>query len=33
MYGVEIYFGAPDYILERIIILQEKIISSINYIP
>ena len=33
MYGVEIYFGAPDDILERIIILQKKIIRFINSLP
>ena len=30
---MEIYFGAPDYILERIIILQKKIFRSINSLP
>ena len=33
MYGVEIYFGASDFILERIIILQKKIIRSKNSLP
>ena len=33
MYGVAINFGAPDHILERINILQKKMIRSTNALP
>ena len=33
IYGVEIYFGAPDYNLERVIIIQKDINRSTRSIP
>ena len=33
MYGIEVWYGAPQYVLDRISILQKKAIRAINSLP